>query len=62
MDTSITVDRELCTGCEACVLLCPRQLLYIDEKSGTCGAIRQNQCDRLKGCERVCPTGAIKIH
>jgi NAD-dependent dihydropyrimidine dehydrogenase PreA subunit len=56
------VNQELCTGCEACVLLCPKQLLYIDEKSGICNAIRHNQCDRLRGCERVCPTGAIKIY
>ena len=62
MDKSIIVDQELCTGCEACVLLCPKQLLYIDDKSGTCNAIRQSQCDQLRGCERVCSTGAIKIH
>lgn len=57
----VHVDKDLCTGCGACVDMCPRGILYIDEKSGTCEVTDHSFCDRLAGCERVCPTDAIKI-
>lgn len=61
MKVNVTVDAAACTGCGACVALCPRQILRIDDATTTCVVTDQSKCDRLGGCERVCPTNAIRI-
>lgn len=61
MGTIVTINRETCTGCGACVALCPKKILYIDKPSGVCAVTDETLCDRLGGCERVCPAGAIRI-
>jgi NAD-dependent dihydropyrimidine dehydrogenase PreA subunit len=62
MNKIVMIDESLCTGCGSCVDLCPRRILYIDAATNTCKVTDEKRCDRLRGCERVCPTGAIKIH
>jgi NAD-dependent dihydropyrimidine dehydrogenase PreA subunit len=36
MNKIVIIDEELCIGCGACVSLCPKKILYIDDKSGKC--------------------------
>jgi len=57
----VIIDEELCIGCGACVSLCPKKILYIDEESGKCKVTDELKCDRLRGCVRVCPVDALKI-
>ncbi|OQB12758.1 MAG: ferredoxin [Candidatus Omnitrophica bacterium ADurb.Bin205] len=61
MKRIVIIDGELCVGCGACVELCPKKILYIDQKSGKCKVSDESKCDRLRGCEKVCPVSAIKI-
>ena len=63
METAKVVDinEDSCTGCGICVSMCPRGILYLDKKTKKCGVTDENKCDRLAGCERACPTNAIKI-
>ena len=61
MNKIVMIDEELCVGCGACVSLCPKKILYIDEKTGKCKVSDESECDRLRGCEKVCPVAAIKI-
>jgi len=61
MNKIVNIDEELCIGCGACVLLCPKKILYIDEKSGKCKVSDESKCDRLRGCEKVCPVDALRI-
>lgn len=61
MKINVIVDTAACTGCGACVALCPQQILRIDEITQKCVVTDQSQCDRLGGCERICPTTAIRI-
>jgi NAD-dependent dihydropyrimidine dehydrogenase PreA subunit len=62
MNEIVSIDGKKCTGCGACIKKCPQQILYLDREIKTCVVINQNQCDRLRGCERACKTGAIKIN
>jgi NAD-dependent dihydropyrimidine dehydrogenase PreA subunit len=61
MNKIVIIDEGLCIGCGACVELCPKKILYIDESSGKCKVSDEAKCDRLRGCEKVCPVNAIKI-
>ncbi|MFC1517355.1 ATP-binding protein [Candidatus Margulisiibacteriota bacterium] len=61
MGKIVNIDQEACNGCGACVTLCPQRILYIDPNTNTCRVTDESLCDKLKGCERACPTGAIEI-
>jgi NAD-dependent dihydropyrimidine dehydrogenase PreA subunit len=59
-ETVVTIDENLCIGCGDCVNLCPQQILYIGEDD-VCHVTDSRRCDRLRGCERACPTEAIQV-
>jgi NAD-dependent dihydropyrimidine dehydrogenase PreA subunit len=61
MNKIVIIDEGLCVGCGACVSLCPKKILSMDEKSGKCRVTDESKCDRLRGCVKICPVGAIKI-
>jgi len=61
MNRIVIISEELCIGCGACVELCPKKILYIDGKSSKCKVTDEAKCDRLRGCEKICPVNAIKI-
>lgn len=61
MEKLVEIDQELCTGCGACVKMCPAQILYIDKAAKKAKVSNDIACDRLAGCMRVCKTGAIKV-
>ena len=52
----IIVDDEYCTGCGACVEICPSKILYIDE-DGKCKVSDPDKCDKAKGAEAYNSTG-----
>lgn len=62
MNKIVVIAEALCVGCGKCVEVCPKQILYIDEGDGVCRVTDETQCDKFRGCERVCETGAIKIY
>ncbi|MBI4706390.1 MAG: 4Fe-4S binding protein [Candidatus Omnitrophica bacterium] len=61
MNNIVLINEGLCIGCAKCVELCPKKILYIDVKTGKCKVSDESKCDRLRGCERICPVDAIKI-
>jgi len=61
MNKIVIIDENLCISCGACVSLCPKKILYLDEKSGKCKVRDESKCDRLRGCVKICPVEAIKI-
>jgi len=61
MNKVVIVDEEMCVGCGICVSICPKKILYIDDKSGKCKVTDETKCDRLRGCMKVCPVYALKI-
>ncbi len=62
MEKLVEIDQQLCTGCGACVKMCPAQILYIDKTTKTAKVSNDKACDRLAGCMRVCKVGAIKVN
>ena len=62
MEKLVEIDQALCTGCGACVKMCPAKILYIDKATKTAKVTDDKACDRLAGCMRVCKAGAIKVN
>lgn len=52
--------REQCTGCEACVNICPKQCISMIELPGTIGhlfpEVDESACINCGMCRRVCPS------
>lgn len=61
MNKIVLIDEKLCVGCGKCVSLCPKKILYIDTGTGKCRVSDETKCDKLAGCERICPVKAIII-
>jgi thioredoxin reductase (NADPH) len=51
------INDERCTGCEACVLVCPTAVLEL--KSNKAKVIRFDDCIQCEQCAVVCPTTAM---
>lgn len=62
MNKIVVINEKTCIGCGKCVEVCPERILSIDEKDVVCRVTDEDQCDKGRGCEQVCPTGSIKIH
>ena len=52
------IEKEACTGCGACVEVCPPQALFLeDDKVG----IQEEFCEECGFCAIECPVCAIRI-
>jgi NAD-dependent dihydropyrimidine dehydrogenase PreA subunit len=54
----ITIDIEQCTGCGACVEVCPTGALYLVEGKAT---LDSTLCRECEDCLAACPSGAITL-
>ena len=50
------IDKDKCTGCGACVDVCPPQAISIQNDVAV---ISQRLCRQCGSCATVCPTGAV---
>ena len=50
-----------CTGCRACIKICPPQVLSMNENNRFRVEIRDSKCIRCFCCAEVCPSDAIDI-
>ncbi|HMY58682.1 MAG TPA: 4Fe-4S dicluster domain-containing protein, partial [Pseudomonadota bacterium] len=51
------INDERCTGCEACVLVCPTAVLEL--KNNKSKVLRFDDCIQCEQCAVVCPTSAL---
>lgn len=54
----VTIDRELCVGCGACVGTCPMEALSLDDEGKS--VCNEDVCVTCLACTGVCPVEAIK--
>ena len=52
----ITVDKELCSGCGACVDACPYGAIHVYGKAVVC-----DLCEGDPFCVRVCPVSVLEV-
>jgi len=55
----VSIDEELCTGCDACAAGCPAEILSFNEKAYVSGD--EAECMGCDACVLVCESGAITI-
>jgi 2-oxoglutarate ferredoxin oxidoreductase subunit delta len=53
----ITVNRELCTGCGACIRVCPKGVFTITD--GKSEVVNPKECITCSACYARCPAKAI---
>ncbi|MDD4182520.1 MAG: 4Fe-4S binding protein [Candidatus Omnitrophica bacterium] len=61
MNEIVLINEDLCIGCGKCVKLCPKKILSIDKTNKKCKVSDEIKCDKLAGCQRICPVKAIRI-
>ncbi|MDI9527957.1 MAG: 4Fe-4S binding protein [Pseudomonadota bacterium] len=52
------IDKELCTGCSACIDICPMDAISLLDGIAQ---INEEECAGCGVCVDECPTGAIRI-
>jgi 2-oxoglutarate ferredoxin oxidoreductase subunit delta len=66
MKGSITIDQELCKGCEICISFCPKKAIVITNKLNASGyspaAYNDGECTGCAICATVCPEVAIEVY
>jgi NAD-dependent dihydropyrimidine dehydrogenase PreA subunit len=56
----VTIDEDLCSGCNSCTEGCPAHLLgFKEDKAVVTGD--ESECLGCESCTAVCPTEAITI-
>jgi Fe-S-cluster-containing hydrogenase component 2 len=55
----VSIEKEKCNGCRACVLACPIEAIHFDVESGK--ATKCGLCNGDPACVRYCPTKALVL-
>jgi len=66
---SLTLDKNLCKGCEICQIICPREAITIVKTSKKDGEkakpptidVNTQKCSYCGMCEPICPFGALQV-
>ncbi|MBR1710164.1 MAG: 4Fe-4S binding protein [Clostridia bacterium] len=63
MRTTVQMDKTCCTGCGACISVCPKQAIQMkmDDEGFYYPSVNEN-CIGCNRCENICPTGKLSSH
>ena len=65
MAGKIIIDTERCKGCSLCVVVCPKSVIVICEKSNSIGyfpaKVNSNECTGCGSCAIICPDAIIEV-
>ncbi len=56
---TLELDGERCVGCGLCTIVCPREVLRLD--NGRARVIELDRCMECGACARNCATGGITV-
>lgn len=63
---SVTIDKELCKGCELCIVACPQDSLSLSKQINVNGynyaELTQDNCTGCINCALVCPEAIITVY
>ncbi len=63
----VTVNNEICKGCEMCVIACPKNILELDKSVTNSKGYHpahvkdEKECTGCGSCTIMCPDVAIKV-
>ena len=58
--TTAIIDERICTGCQACLLVCPYSAIDFDEENKVC-RVNEALCKGCGACVGGCPSDAINL-
>jgi 2-oxoglutarate ferredoxin oxidoreductase subunit delta len=62
----VTIEKEICKGCELCIAACPQDSLALSDKINLKGyrfaVLVQDNCTGCVNCALVCPDAAITVY
>ncbi len=56
------IDKQTCVGCGICALVCPADVIEMNEKQEKAEIKYPKDCWTCYSCEMACPVKAIYVH
>lgn len=67
MEKRVVFNVDSCKGCNLCVSVCPKKIIFLSDKLNDKGyrvatVTEQDNCSSCASCARICPDGVITVY